>query len=496
VAATPRWRGSIRPTLASSMDAAAVIERVGALLGPFQGPADEASVCAIQQEFSMDCLLECLAGVNAAQRDRLCALVERIAETPTGTKSLSGVSSNHLERGVLAESPRVRLMTTHLLGTLAASSESEGGACVAPLVALLADEDSGVAAAAARRLSASDFPLTLHATLFHSLPSATASGSATVRLRALDVASALAARSPLAREVVASIVNGLVHEVKSDDLLVALASCEALAAAVEVQAVAVGFGSEAMLALAGVVRDAHAEALLRERCLHVCSRIAASAVGGSAAQAAFAELALSCLQSQEALGAAALSACGHLCETMSGAECLLLSAGLAAAVCRAALDGASSSASTLAAMHTLASAAGAERPVDAELFSDQAEQALEAACHVAREPPNGLASSLWLHLRRRGDTFLEERIATYRLLSALGRRTWCCLEVCSHGELLNHLCDPSMESGHRARTWRLAALGALRSALRCTGDAHIGLKAKLESAARYARQGDPQVMLG
>ena len=478
------------------MDAAAVIERVGTLLGPFQGPGDEASVASVLSELSVSLLLELLADVNAAQRDRLCALVERIAETPTGTRSLSDVATrNHLERGVLAEAPRVRLMTAHLLGTLAASSESDGGACVQPLVALLADQDGSVAAAAARRLSV--LPVPLHAMLFHALPSAAASSSATVRLRALDVASALAARSTQAREVAASIVAGLVNDIKSDDLLVALASCEALAAAVGVQAVPSGFDGEALLALAAVVRDANAEALLRERCLLVCSRIAASAAGGAAAQAAFVELASSCLQSP-GLQEAALDACGRFCEAVSGAECLLLSAGLAAAVCKAALDGASSSASTLAAMHTLASAAGAERPVDAELFSEQAEEALSAHAHAAVDAPNGLASSLWLHLRRRGDAFLEERVAAYRLLSALGRRTWCCLELCSHAELLNHLCDPGMESGHRAQTWRLAAIGALRSALRSTGDKHIALKAKLESAARYARQGGavPQVMLG
>ena len=473
------------------MDAAGVVERVATLLGPFQGPGDEAAVQTILAELSMPFLLECLADVDAAQRDRLCSLVERIAETPTGASSLSGVlASRHLDVGVSAEAPRVRLLTAQLLGTLAASSANDG--VVAPLVTLLADQDASVAAAAVRRLAA--LPAPLHAALFQHLPSAAASSSATVRLRVLDVAAALAARSEAARELAATTVNGLVHDVKSDDLLVALASCEALAGAVEVQAVAASFGLEALLALALVVRDTNAESLLRERCLQVCSRIAAC--GSRAAQAAFTELVLACLQTD--LKEAALDACGRFCETVLGAESLLASTeGLAAAVCKAALDN-SCSASTLAAMHALASAAGAERPVDAELFSDQAEEALAAACHAAAGAPNGLASSIWRHLHRRGDAFLEERVAAYRLLSALGRRTWCCFEVGGHAELLSHLCDPGMETGHRARTWRLAAINALRSALRSTGDTHVALKAKLESAARVARQGgfEPQVMIG
>jgi hypothetical protein len=72
-----------------------------------------------------------------------------------------------------------------------------------------------------------------------------------------------------------------------------------------------------------------------------------------------------------------------------------------------------------------------------------------------------LAEVLWAPLRRRGDAFVQDRIAAYRLLCALGRREWAARDVCAHADLLGALLDTRGESGHRACSWRHAAVGAL-----------------------------------
>ena len=115
-----------------------------------------------------------------------------------------------------------------------------------------------------------------------------------------------------------------------------------------------------------------------------------------------------------------------------------------------------------------------------------------------------LAELLWAALRRRGQAFVEDRVAAYRLLCGLARRQWGANEVCAHAELLDVLLDTRGETGHRASTWRHAAVCALAS----TFEATTGLDAvaaahctRLVAAARagtYAARSDaagPQVAL-
>jgi Proteasome non-ATPase 26S subunit len=471
------------------MDAAAVIDRISELFSPVQTQSsDEVAVASILSELDMVQLLECLHACNEqAQLHRLCTYIERISDTRLGAAKLAEAVA-FVEGGVTSNDPRVRLLTARLLGataSLVANSET-----CQPLIALLRDDDYDVGAAAVRSLLRLQHEVLLQP---RALPSAANDSSTVVRLRAMDVAARLASKSEAARAAVqaSGVFHGLIRDVSNrDDALVALASCEVLAELVESLETAAGIAavlSEALPALARLVRDDSTETLLRQRCLIVLGRIASSAQG---VVALFLELSLYCMSQHKGLQEAAMQACGCLSESVHGAESMLLAPRLASAVCEAALRRPGSDAAVLAAMHTLATAAGAERPVDAELFSDEAERALEDAC---RQATTNLAAPLWAHLQRQGDAFVEGRIAAYRLMSALGRRRWAAANVCSHAALLAHLC--CTEIGHRANTWRIAAVGALISGLRHVTDVQATLLSRLEAATRIAQQrsAEPQV---
>ena len=465
-----------------------MIDRISELFSPVQTQSsDEVAAASILSELGLLQLLECLNACNEqAQLHRLCTYIERISDTRLGAAKLAEAVA-FVEGGVTREDPRVRLLTARLLGATA-SVVANSETCQ-PLIALLGDADSDVGAAAARSLLRLQHEVLLQP---RALPSAANDSSAVVRLRAMDVAARLASKSEAGRAAVqaSGVFHGLIRDISNqNDALVALASCEVLAELVESQETAAGIAavlSEALPALARLVRDDSTETLLRQRCLILLGRIASSAQG---VVAVFLDLALYCMSQHMGLQEAAMQACGCLSESMHGAESMLLAPRLASAVCEAALRRPGSDAAVLAAMHTLATAAGAERPVDAELFSDEAERALEDACRQA----TNLATSLWAHLQRQGDAFVEGRIAAYRLMSALGRRRWAAANVCSHAALLAHMCGS--ESGHRANTWRIAAVGALISGLRHVTDAQATLLPRLEAATRIApqRSAEPQV---
>jgi hypothetical protein len=90
-----------------------------------------------------------------------------------------------------------------------------------------------------------------------------------------------------------------------------------------------------------------------------------------------------------------------------------------------------------------------------------------------------LAEALWAPLRRRGDAFVQDRVAAYRLLCALGRREWAARGVCAHADLLDALLDARGEAGHRACTWRHAAVGTLAASFRVAADGLDGARAAM-----------------
>ena len=88
-------------------------------------------------------------------------------------------------------------------------------------------------------------------------------------------------------------------------------------------------------------------------------------------------------------------------------------------------------------------------------------------------------------LCRRGQAFVEDRVAAYRLVCGLGRRPWAAAEVCSHAPLLDALLDARAEAGHRACTWRHAAACALAGTVGAADGALSGRLAAAVSAGPF-----------
>lgn len=370
------------------------------------------------------------------------------------------------------------MLAARLLGRLA---RLQSDAVLAPLVQLLADESTAVASAASASLLSVSAAQPDNLTLLlaqRGLPSV-CNSNATVRLRVLALASQLAGSSADASSAIASSglsFEALLAPLNSGDLLSALASLEVLAQIVESDEAALG--SAAVPALLRLVDDTEADVLLRSRALSVCARIAAA----QKASPDFLRAVFDAMQDDSPLRAAAVEAVGALGQSVCGAEAALQHKVVAPVACAAFGGG---GAAATAATHALATLCGAERPVGAELFSNEAEAALadvvRAGLAVARGAPS-LAEALFAPLQRRGAAFIEERVAVYRLVSALGRRRWAATAVCAHAALLDALISGDEESGHRPQLWRVAALGALASALRGAENEFPALCARLNAA--------------
>ncbi len=223
------------------------------------------------------------------------------------------------------------------------------------------------------------------------------------------------------------------------------------------------------------------------------------------------------------------AAVGILGLQRAGAEALLVDGtAVAGDVAYKALGRVPSPAQRLAALHTLATLAGAERSGrSGKLLSPAAEDALrvavfegavgvigtgceEAGCRLARyagmtgrphaasssinrcngllagqhcalpgrlpttypaTPPAG-AGAAWAGatpadvLRQQLDQpFLEQRVAVYRCLAALAARDWMAGQVCGHAGLLAFLCDPQSEASKQGCEWRHACVQQLAATI-------------------------------
>ncbi|KAK3254969.1 hypothetical protein CYMTET_35834, partial [Cymbomonas tetramitiformis] len=95
----------------------------------------------------------------------------------------------------------------------------------------------------------------------------------------------------------------------------------------------------------------------------------------------------------------------------------------------------------ISALHCLASVARSARPEAATWL----EEDLRDAFHDSIHQDSTCAEAIWRLLQRSGISFLELRIAVYRLLSGLCQRGWLAEEVCSHEALLTWLLSPEAE---------------------------------------------------
>jgi hypothetical protein len=465
------------------------------------------------------------AAAGAAKLAKRACSARRLTQAP---QALSFASA-----GTASPSEHVRVFAARNLGRALRLSVSAYGDAVLPALAdLVCDASTSVAAAALAALAdaaaapAGVAPILEVLKRLSALPRAS---SATVRLRVCELAARIAQVSPEAAAAVAAagLLNTLLSELDLGstpcaDLLAALAALESLSQLAESPAAAAGLGASALGVLARLTALAGPESvqepLLRARALVVCGRIAGelAARNEEPPDTVMHAIAagLNCASGPHEVMSAAVDAVGAVGESAEGAELvtrpghgplqqlvpLVFTGG----------SGALGSGAAQAAAHALATVAGADRAPELGLLSAAAEvralitlaclhtagaeaahtraqTSLRAAVQDALEHTPGtptLAEVLWAAVRRRGQAFVEDRVAAYRLASGLGRRAWAANDICAHAALLDSLLDARGESGHRACIWRHAAVCTLARTLQASpDDASTAIGRRLAAAA-------------
>lgn len=120
----------------------------------------------------------------------------------------------------------------------------------------------------------------------------------------------------------------------------------------------------------------------------------------------------------------------------------------------------------ISALHCLASVARSARPEAAPWLEEDLRDALFDNIHQDAT----CAEALWRLLQRSGISFLELRIAVYRLLSGLSKRGWLAEEVCSCEALLTWLLNPEAEPSSQGSHWRYCTVLTLARAAGCDVD--------------------------
>jgi len=331
--------------------------------------------------------------LNSQDERVLCGALDRVFATRVGAEALPSALA-FAAAGTHAESDGVRAFAARQLGRLLLEDQ-HGGATLLPLVALLGDKSTHVAAAALSSLAAAaPKPSVLAALLAPgaALGALATHADATVRLRVCELAARLAAAGPEAASAVAGakLFNGLLAELDRgkppcSDVLAALAALETLSVLVESPTNAAGLGATVLGVLPRVLELAAAsdgaETLVRARALIVCARIA-STFGSGAGVAPLAALsvigdALTPSSATRDVVSAAVDAVSVLGESTSGAALAaqpnpgLLH--LVAPLAVAGGSGALSSPLSQSAAHALATVAGAERTPAEALLSPEFE---------------------------------------------------------------------------------------------------------------------------
>jgi hypothetical protein len=252
-------------------------------------------------------------------------------------------------------------------------------------------------------------------------------------------------------------------------------------------------------AVTGIVGVGVVPGYVRARAATVGARIAtaagASRAGGGKLPSPGGELLLAALAAaaedeDNEVAEAAMVAAGTLGECAAGAAAMVAAAAaggtsLLASVVEAALGAAGPS--RVAALHALASIAGAgvdsgRRPPSSKgtpAFPHDpvgvtagggdgaaAESAIRAAVYdVAASRGHTPAERVFGLVQRGGDSFLELRVAAYRLVASLGRRGWFAAEVAAYDALFAKILDAGGENSPPGCKWRHeAALGLLAAA--------------------------------
>jgi hypothetical protein len=406
--------------------------------------------------------VEAVMGCSSTDERILLTALDRAFAVPAGQAALQA-SRDLLLAASSAQSVPLRrfcasqLMRLRALPGLETVGERE-------LAALVADADTSVSSTSVAALA-----VTTVSDLSCLCPAAQHK-DATVRLRLYDLAARLASKSPAAAAAVsaAGLLRGLLAELLSPDLLVALAGLETVATLAESPAAAAGLGDSALGVvprLADLARTSVGDHLLRARAVLVCGRVAgALAASESPALLPLLDALASALTNDGAVQAAAVQAFGAIGATSAGSELAFHAPASVQELARVALTRGLTSELAQAAAHALATLAGAERP--AAFLSDGSEAVLLSAVHDALAASRGAATLVEVvaaTLRCKGPPFLEARVAAYRLTSALACRPWAASQFFTSATFLDELLG-AFEDGHRACTWRHAAVCSLARA--------------------------------
>ncbi|XP_050368538.1 uncharacterized protein LOC126786682 [Argentina anserina] len=183
----------------------------------------------------------------------------------------------------------------------------------------------------------------------------------------------------------------------------------------------------------------------------------------------------------------ALEALGQIGSSMQGAHLLLSSSPPAARhVIYYAFDR-QGHGRQLAALHALANISGETRTENSIILTNDAEESLrrliyETASKSSKLTPSGLFLSV---LQQDPET----RLAGYRVLTGLGVRPWCLMEICSKQEIINIVTDAAMETTKLGMEARYNCCKTIHTAFnmssKLSSDPALGgIAAKLHEAVR------------
>lgn len=481
------------------------------------GPLPEEEAQLFLQQWPLEAVFRELSGpqVDGATIEDACAALAKLFATAHGASLLPSILPYAAAALQSPSAPLRRLAVQQLGRLLAASGGEQQPQALDLLLRALADEDVGVASdaeAALRQLSAP--PLERLAPLLSpgtpggaALRALAGSADPVLRMRSLTLLVALAAASPAAAQAVrqSGLLEPLLQELQDpDDLLSCMAALQLVRDAAEQCDTGMALAlQEAVAPRLGTLLQ-HPEPVLQSGALRAAASLLAASLeagvgpmavddagaeaagngigpGGAAAlpasAAAAAQPLLAALKTVLDVGGAqefapeleeaALDAVGILGLQRLGAE-VLLSDGTAVAndVAYKALGRSPSPAQRLAALHTLATLAGAERSGrSGKLLAPAAEDALRVAVFEGAGAAWAGASPADVLRQQLDQPFLEQRVAVYRCLAALAARDWMAGQVCSHTALLAFLCDPQSEASKQGCEWRHACVQQLAATI-------------------------------
>ncbi|GAQ78580.1 26S proteasome regulatory complex subunit PSMD5 [Klebsormidium nitens] len=452
--------------------------------------------------------------------ETICNALDKVFLSPYG-RSLLPLVVPAAAAGLQASQPRIRkLACTQILrlldhnnaASVSAVRSIDDAHLIEPLLETLADSDEGVAKTASAALqslaSHSDGLAFFFRKCERRLKDLTVTASSTVQMRAFQLAADIAASSPdaLAAVRTAGLLRPLVDDLsQSTDVLSSINALELLGEIAKSPHGA-SFVVEGQLPrqLEKLIAGDTTDGFVRSRAMMVAARLVSPEGGrpspldeqeASALVRAFNDIIVRAeddedLEGVDDLEDSAIDALGQMGTSASGAELLLREPDVAHPAARhvaRAVFTRMKSSQQLAAIHALASIAGAERHEPSPILSTSGEDSLKnlvygLAAGTSYHTPGAV---LW-HLLQQSD---ETRVATYRLITVVVARHWGISEVCAHEQLVSFLSDPASERSKQAMEWRHSACVAAASAAQrfaSTGEVSLSSEAvnKLDAAAR------------